>query len=363
MNIKDEKQHRYAVVVAGGSGTRLWPLSRKDLPKQVQKLISDKTLIEETVDRLSGLVDYEHIFISTTKNYANKIAETLPKVPRDNIIVEPMAKGTTAAFALFAETIRRKDPEAVIVSLASDHAVSEVEIFHNTLSSAYNYVEANPTNIALIGIEPTTPDTGLGYIKIDQEVQRDPTVYSVEKFVEKPSLKVAKTYLNSKEYFWNAAYYCFRADTLTAAYHEADPSLTAWSVAYIESGSEADFDKIPIKAHEIEIINAAKFPLALVPANFKWSDIGNWGALHELLAEVEDDAKMVVKDKEQHIDIGSTNSLVVSEDHNKLVATVGLDNIIVVNTKDVLLVLNKEHNQDIKQLLEIIKDKGLTDYL
>lgn len=358
-----DKSHRYAVIVAGGSGTRLWPVSRKDLPKQVQKLISDKTLIEETVDRLSGLVNYNHIFISTTKNYADKIAEMLPKIPRDNIIVEPVARGTTAAFALFSETISQRDPDAVVVSLASDHAVSEVELFHTSLLDAYAYVESHPTNIALIGIEPTRPDTGLGYVKIDQIVQEAPIIYSVEKFVEKPSLKVAQTYLDSGEYYWNAAYYCFRADTLVQAYEEADPAITSWTRAYIESGLVEAFENIPLKAHEIEIINATKFPLALVPADFKWSDIGNWGALHDLLAEIKGDENMVVHDSQQHIDIGSTNSLVVSEDQDKLVATVGLDNIVVVNTDDVLLVLNKAHTQDIKQVLEIIKDKGLNDYL
>lgn len=356
-------QHRYAVIVAGGSGTRLWPVSRKELPKQVQKLISDKTLIEETVERLAGLLSYDHIFVSTTENYASKIRDILPEVPAENIIVEPVARGTTAAFALFSETIRRRDPEAVVLSVASDHAVSEVDLFHSSLLDAYAFVESHPNHISLIGIEPTRPDTGLGYIKIDQQIQDDPVIYSVEKFIEKPSLNVATTYLKTKEYFWNAAYYCFRASTLVQAYEEADSEITKWTAEFIKTNDVADFEKVPVKAHEIEIINANKFPLSLVPANFKWSDIGNWGALHDLLAELENEDKVITKYKEQHIDIGSSNSMVVSENDHKLVATVGLSNTVVVDTPDVLLILNKDHTQDIKQVLEMIKEKGLNDYL
>lgn len=357
------KEHRYAVIVAGGSGTRLWPLSRQELPKQVQKLISDKTLIEETADRLSGIVDYDHIFVSTTENHAQKIAEILPKLPVDNIIVEPVARGTTAAFALFAESIRRRDPEAVIVSLASDHAVSDVEIFHDCIEGAFDFVEKNPTNIALIGVKPSSPDTSLGYVKIDKQVQADPQIFSVEKFVEKPSLSVAKTYFESGEYYWNAAYYCFRAETLVRAYEEADPEIMQWTLAYIDSGNKEDFDKVPKKVHEIEIINAGKFPLALVPAYFQWSDIGSWGALHELLAKVEGNDDMMVLDKDRHIDFDSTNSMVVSKNDKKIIATVGLRNLVIVDTDDALLVLDKSHTQDIKQVLEMIKVKGLSDYL
>ncbi len=361
--IHSVKQHRYAVIVAGGSGTRLWPLSRKELPKQVQKLISDKTLIEETVERLAGILEYDHIFISTTENYVKKIRDILPAIPVENIIIEPVARGTVAAFALLSETIYRRDPEAVVFSLASDHAVSEVDLFQTSLQDAYAYVEAHPTNIALVGIEPTRPDTGLGYIKIDEQVQDTPRVYSVEKYVEKPSLSIAKTYLQSGEYFWNAAYYCFKAAILVEAYEEADPEITKWARAYIDSGLQADFERIPQKPHEIELINAAKFPLVLVPAHFMWSDIGNWGALHDLLAEIEGDENMIVSSNKQHVDIGSTKTMVVAEGTSKLIATVGLENIVIVDTEDVLLVMDKAHNQDIKSLLELIKEKGLSEHL
>lgn len=359
---KNDMKHNYAVVVAGGSGTRLWPVSRKSLPKQIQKLVSDKTLIEETVDRLSGLVPYENVYVSTTGNYAEKIHEVLPKIPVENIVVEPEARGTTAAFALFSETIYRRDPEATVISLASDHAVSDVAAFQEALQNAYDFIESHQTSIALIGIKPNKPDTGLGYIKTDEMLQKDPLVYSVEKFVEKPSAKVAEKYVASGEYYWNAAYYCFKAKTLIDAYNQADPSILRNAQKFLDSNDPADFKKVPIMPHEIELINANLFPLAVVSSDFQWSDIGNWGTLHDLLAELEDD-KNIVATGAEHIDVDSKDCMIVVEDKTKLVATVGLDNIVVVDTKDALLVLDKNHTQDIKSVLKDIEQRGLDKYL
>lgn len=360
MNKKLPK-HNYAVIVAGGSGTRLWPLSRRNLPKQMQKFVTDKTLIDETVERLLGFVPVENIYISTTENFGSKIKEILPMIPEDNIIIEPIARGTTAAFALFTTRIYQRDPEAVIFSLASDHAVTDIDKFQHTMLDAFNYVTDHPKTIALVGIKPTRPDTGLGYIKTRKIIQERPyLVFEVDKFIEKPSHEVAKKYVESGEYYWNAAYYCFKAKTLIQAYKDADPSIIDSIDSYLKSGNVDDFMKAPDKVHEIEIIDSTIYPLAIIPADFAWSDIGNWQALHELLANLE--GKSLVAHGSRHIDINSSNCLILSQE-DKLVASVGLDNIVVVETPDVLLVLNKEQPQEIKQLLEQLKDQGLTNYL
>lgn len=355
-------KHNYAVIVAGGSGTRLWPLSRRNLPKQMQKFVSDKTLIDDTVNRLIDVIPAENIYVSTSVNYAEQIKKILPMIPAENIIVEPEARGTAAAFALFASTIYRLDPEARIFSLASDHAVTDIEKFQETMLNSFQYVTDNPTHIALVGIKPTRPDTGLGYIKIDSEkiLQEKPLVYAVEKFVEKPGSEVAKKYVESDEYYWNAAYYCFSAKTLIKAYKESDPTIIKSINSYLDNGKDEDFINIPDKVHEIEIIDANKYQLVLVPADFSWSDIGNWQTLHELLASIE--GQSLVAHGARHIDINSSNCLIFSHE-DKLVATVGLDNLVVVDTPDVLLVLNKEQPQEIKQLLENLKENGLNQYL
>ncbi len=360
--ISEDRSHNYAVIVAGGSGTRLWPLSRKSLPKQMQKFVGDKTLIDETVERLGSSVPKENIYISTTSAYAEQIKELLPEISEENIIIEPIARGTTVAFSLFSQVIHARDPEAIIFTLASDHSVTGVESFRQALDDTFTFIKSNEKHIALLGIKPTYPDSGLGYIKVDARINDTPPAYSVEKFIEKPSIEVAQKYLETNEYYWNAAYYCFKAATLIEAYREADADLTDRVADYLQSGNIDDFMKAPEKAHEIETINASHYPLAVIPAAFSWSDIGNWSALHDLLSGMGEDPTAVAS-KGLHIDLGSKDSLVMSEDESKLIATIGLKDIIIVNTDDALLVMDKHHSQDIKQLLQNIKDRNLDTYL
>ncbi len=352
--------HRYAVIMAGGSGTRLWPMSRQSLPKQIQKFIGDKTLINETVERLTGLLPVDAIYIATTVNYADKIRELLPEIPQENIIVEPIARGTTAGLALATSIIYQHDPEASIFYLASDHSITGVEQFQEKVNEAYHYVAENPKSILLIGIKPTFPNTGLGYIKKSQSLSNGIEIYSVEKFVEKPTYRVAKRYIDSGDYYWNAAYYCFRADTLLEAYSDAADDLVKAVQHYLSSQDPHDYHKVPVEVQEIEIIDSSKYSLVVMPADFGWSDIGNWQSLYEVLSQMQ--GNNLVSNSPRHIDIASTNCLIFSNDE-KLVATLGLDNIAVVNTPDVLLVLNKNKPQEIKTLLENLKAQGLSEYL
>lgn len=355
--------HNYAVIVAGGSGTRLWPVSRKELPKQMQNLVSEHSLLEDTYERLLGVYDADHILVSTTANYVDKIRSILTDIPEDNFVVEPTAKGPALAFALFAEVLYRRDPEAIVFSMASDHAIAENDAFQEVLRQAHSYVAEYPEHIALVGVKPTRPDTGLGYIKVDAVVQENPRVYSVEKFVEKPSYPVAKKYAESKDFFWNVAYYCFSAKTLLHAYTEASPESVTGVQQYLDTKVATHFDNAPIMPHEIEVINTQKFPLVLIPAAFTWDDIGNWSALHDLLADANGDDSRVVAHTSHHIDVDSQGCMVRSENRQKLIATVGLENIVIVDTEDSLLVMHKDHSQDIKAVIEEIKKRGLEKYL
>ena len=282
----DPHPHRYAVVVAGGSGTRLWPVSRQSLPKQMQALMSEKSLIAETVDRLEGVVPAERIFVSTTANYLEPIRSLLPAIPRENYIVEPESRGPTVAFALLATYLAARDPEAVVFSLASDHAITEVDKFRQAVRTSYEYVEGHPGQIVVVGITPTRPDTGLGYLRVRERLQEDPPVFRAGKYVEKPSLEVAQDYVQSGQSFWNAAYYCFRAGTLLAAYADANPLLVERTAEFLRTDDLETYREIPGEFHEIDIIDSAKYPLAVVPGDFRWSDIGNWSSLHRALADV-----------------------------------------------------------------------------
>ncbi|QQS20259.1 mannose-1-phosphate guanylyltransferase [Candidatus Saccharibacteria bacterium] len=357
------KDHNYAVIVAGGSGTRLWPISRQELPKQMQSLVSQHSLLEDTYERLQGVYSSDHILVSTTVNYVEKIKKILPDIPEENFVVEPTAKGPALAFALFAEVLYRRDPKAIIFSMASDHAIAEKNAFQTVLGQAHDYIGKHPDRIALVGVKPTRPDTGLGYIKVDTEIQADPCVYSVEKFIEKPSYPVAKRYAQSSDFFWNVAYYCFSAKTLLEAYNEASPRSVEQIRAYVDSNDVADFEAAPKMVHEIEVVNARKFPLVLIPAEFHWDDIGNWSALHDLLADANGDKSRVISHTPHHIDVDSQGCMVRSENPDKLIATVGLENLIIVDTADSLLVMHKGHSQDIKTVIEEIKQRGLEKYL
>jgi mannose-1-phosphate guanylyltransferase/mannose-6-phosphate isomerase len=358
-------EHCYAVVVAGGAGTRLWPLSRQALPKQMQSLMSDQTLIAETVERLRGVVPIEHVFISTTENYREHMQQLLPEISSGNFIIEPEPRGTPAAFALLAERLRRQDPDAVVFTLASDHAITEVAVFQETMRTAFGFIDAHPEQLAIVGITPTRPDTGLGYIRAIESVQADPAVLRVAKYAEKPTQEVAQSYVDSGTYYWNAAYYCFRADTLLAAYAAYDKRLVEATSAYLDSGHTADYLRAPAGGHEIDIIDTAKTPLALVPADFTWSDIGNWAALYRSLSELMH-KDVVVRNADHHTDEGSTNSLVINTD-DRIVTTAGLDHIAVITTEDAVLVVDLRRLEEMPEMMlrlfEKLRREGKGQYL
>ena len=351
--------HHYAVVVAGGSGTRLWPLSRQNLPKQMQALMSDKTLIQETVERLRGVVPPENVFVSTTQNYRDKIHELLPDIAIENIIVEPVARGTSAAFALLANHLHAKDPDAIVFTLASDHAIAKVDKFRKTVQDCFAFIEANPGRLAIVGIKPTRPDTGLGYIKVREQLQDAPPVFVAEKFVEKPSHDVAQAYVDSGEYYWNAAYYCFAASTLLAAYEDADPRLVAAAREYAATGDVEAYLKAPEKVHEIEVIDSGKYPLAVVPADFTWSDIGNWVALHKVLSEILG-GDLVTRGTGPHIDVNSVSYL-VHNTSDRVVATAGLDNIVIVATDEAVFVVNMNQLEAAPEITQDLLRKVAAD--
>jgi mannose-1-phosphate guanylyltransferase len=372
----DRDAHRYAVVVAGGSGTRLWPLSRERLPKQIQTLTGDKSLIAETVERLRGVVPAEQIFVSTTRNYAEMIKAQLPSIPRSNFIVEPEAHGTSAAFALFSEELFQRDPAAVVFSLASDHKVTEVERFQDTLRECYEFVESHPEQIALVGIKPTRPDPELGYIKARRKVvDKAHNARAVEKFIEKPRISTASVYLTSDDYYWNAAYYCFTAKTLLEAYDDADPSLVESVRRYRSTGDPADYLAAPRKVHEIEFIDSGKYPLAVIPAEFAWSDIGNW---HSLIALLEHDDETEANDPSLHVNVDSKNCRVRATG-DRVVVTVGVDGASVFSNEDglivrlgkasiiiaprVALVLDEDHHDQLPVAQQLLRDRNKDDYL
>jgi len=357
----------YAVIMAGGTGTRLWPMSRIAKPKQFQKLVGDKTLIQETYDRVKRAVPAENIFVSTNTKYEEEIKLQLPYVKSDNFIIEPSKRNTAPALAYVAAEIYRRDKDAIIATLASDHVVANVDVFCEALKTAFEASNKYPDHLILVGIKPTRPDTGLGYIKMGSAKVKieGEQVFEVDKFLEKPDFATAEKYVQSWEYLWNAAYYFFSAKQLLGWFKDFVPR-THELIAEIDKLKETEgneetevkikelFEKTQDEQFEFAVIEKLDPKKVLViPADLGWSDIGNWGTLHDVLSESYGSS---VVSRGYHLDVDSEKCLVYGAD--KMIATVGLENIIIVDTPDVLLVANKNKAQDVKKLLDKLKEQG-----
>ena len=364
----------YIVIMAGGTGMRLWPMSRKSTPKQLHKLVSDKTLIQETYGRAAKLVPDNHIFISTTPGYVDEIKRQLPKIPEKNYIVEPACRDTMASFGyiLFAieKMIKGKNSEVIISAIPSDHLIKDTEAFVRVFKAAYKAAEENPDQIVTVGINPTRPETGLGYIKIGEQIQEvdGEKIFTVEKFVEKPDPKTAEKYLQSWEYLWNTAYYFVTLSgalewikekrprayqTFEKIEKEIDKGLTSETKRKI-SEYYSTIDVEPIA----NVVSEDQKKVLVIPADLGWSDIGGWETLHEVLSESYS-ATMISRG--HHIDIGSSNCLIYGND--KMIATIGLKDVVIVDTPDAILIANKNKAQDVKKLLEKLKEEGKHLYL
>lgn len=357
----------YAVIMAGGQGTRLWPKSRKNQPKQLQALVSQDSLIRETFDRLLLVTSKDKIIVSTTPEYADEIKTHLPDLLPDNLIIEPYPMGTAAACALVSKIISLKDPEAIVSFFPSDHHIKSPDKFAATLKFAEKVCRKHPGHILTIGLKPTKADTGLGYIEMGSQIdaEADLTAKEVARFVEKPDQKTADKYLASGKYLWNAGMFVWTTKHIISLFAKHLPGTTKVLDAIAKDYGTTDYDPT-LKNLYKEVDNISidygimekEKAIIVIPADFGWSDIGNWGTLLDVVCEVHGTNLVCRGD---HIGVDNTNVLIMG--HNKLIATVGLEDIIVVDTPDVLLVCNGKKDQKIKELINELKDKNRTEYL
>jgi len=353
---KPMKSNYYIVIMAGGSGTRLWPMSRKDSPKQFHKFTSQRSLLQETYDRVKDIVPRENIYVSLVENVLKTTKVQLQKIPKDNFIIEPEAKNTAPAIGLVTTVIFKKDPEAVITTIASDHTLDNKTNFQNSLKKAYEFVKKSPEYFVVKGIQPTRPDTGFGYIQMGKKIQQD--IFAVEKFIEKPDLETAKKYLKKGNYLWNGCYFTFKASEMLKNYQKFSPEIYN-GLREILRGKKVKevykkFSVVPIETAIAEKIEK----IAVIPMDLgHWSDVGTWASLYEILSSKEEQ----VISKGNHIGVDDKNCLVYAGD--RLLATVGLEDIIIVDTPDVTLVCNKNKSQDVKKLIKKLKEQGNNKYL
>lgn len=372
MEEKKYKDHLYAVILAGGGGTRLWPRSRQETPKQFLKLFNNETLTQLAVKRFSEVLPMEKIFIVTvSEDYKNEIVKEIPKLPKENIIVEPARRETGPAHALGALFVEAKDPDAVIMTEAADRLVKPIPRYLETLEMAAKVAYEQHVLIAM-GVEPRYPHTGLGHIKKGKKIKIDGNVdfFKLEQFVEKPPMELAKKYTESGDYLWNAGQYVWRADDLIDSYKRHNPEIyknLQEIKPHIGKSDEqrflkSEYEKMPTISVDYAISEKEK-NFYVVAGDFFWTDIGDW---REVWANSKKDNKsnvFITGDEPggEVIAIDTTDSLVHSD--GKMISVIGLDNIVIVDTKDALLVCSKSHAQSVKKIVEKLKEENRRELL
>lgn len=355
----------FGLVMAGGFGTRFWPKSRVKHPKQLLKIFGEKTMIQNTVERLQPLVPNKHLFIVSTETHSEEIKIQLPFLPPENLIVEPRGKNTAPCIGLSALFMERIDPEDVMVVLPADHLIENNEMFINTLKVGAK-VAAASEGLVTIGIEPSYPATGYGYIQFNQEISNFDgiSVLKVKTFAEKPNLATAKRFLKSGEFLWNSGIFVWKIKTILKEIEEHLPHLYDGLMEIREIlGTEKESETIKrvyrqIKSISIDygVMEHAKEVIVL-KGKFGWNDLGSWDEVYKLLPKDENSNVMIG----HHIIKDGKGCYIDALD--KLVAVVGLNNLIVVDTDDAILICDRNRAQEVKEIVEIAKRKKLDQYL
>ena len=362
----------YALILAGGGGTRLWPKSLDKTPKQFLKIFNNKTLVEITGERLNKILPWEKIFVvTTTKSYGDKIKELLPKLPKNNVLVEPERKDSAAAHALGATFILSKDPDAVIINAASDHFVSPQLNYEKTMFAACKFAFEKKCLIS-IGIKPLYPHTGMGHLKKGDkvDVSEGRFVFKLDKFVEKPPLELAKKYTESGEYFWNANHYVWRADTFLKEVgihaHVLSKGIKVIQERIGKSDEKEVIAREYKKFEKISVdyaISEKTDNFYMIIADYSWTDIGDWNEVWKNLPKDSNGNVIITGDEKggEVINIDTTDALIHTD--GRLIAVVDVDNIVIVDTKDALLVCSKSHAQSVKKIVEKLKEEKRIELL
>ena len=343
-------------IMAGGSGERFWPLSRKAKPKHLLKLVSSKTLLEETVLRIKPLASKpSHLLILTNHEQIPGLRKALPRFPKSSLIPEPAKRDTAPAAALATALALRNNPDAILALLPADAVIGKAPIFRSQLAAAARAAAASPSFITL-GIRPSFPATGFGYLHLGQKTLRSlkgGPFLLVRRFVEKPSLAKAKSYLKSRQYAWNAGIFVWKASTFLAEARRQQPALTRFIEKFPKHGSYAsylkrEFPKLPKISVDYAIMEGAKSVLA-IQAAFPWDDVGSWSALPSQLPT--DKRGNTLRGNITAVD--SQDTLAIAQG-GRQIALLGTKNLVVVDTPDALLVCPKDRVQEVKKLLPLL---------
>ena len=359
---------RYAVIMAGGAGTRLWPMSRTGKPKQLLKFIASggitQSLLQLAASRLRGVVEPAHIYICAGASHANQVMEDLPLLPASQFLGEPMGRDTANAVGFSAAVLQKRDPDATFAVLTSDHIIEPVPVFQDALRKAFDTVEANPEYLLTFGIKPTHPATNYGYVQRGQEFPKNPGVYRVLTFKEKPKEDLARQYVADPAYAWNAGMFIWKARTILqqlqqhfpVAYEGHQKIADAWGTPRQQEVLNAIYPTLPKAPIDTAVMEKAPH-VATIPLDLQWSDVGSWPSYGETLPRDSAGNRTGGGARAQHLD--SRNMLVVSEEQGHLIATVNCADLIIIHTPRATLVCPAKDAEKIKQIVaEVEKGHG-----
>ena len=361
---------QYGVIMAGGAGTRLWPVSRGDKPKQLINVMRGKSLLQLGYDRLRGMLPPERIFVCTGAVHGQAVLENLPELPKENLLGEPEGRDTANAVGFPAAVLAKRDKDAVAAFITADHVIEPVDVFQNSIKTGFDVVAEYPNALVTFGIVPTHGHTGLGYIHRGEALMvkgRSGAAFRVQAFKEKPDKPTADRYVESGRYYWNSGMFVWRCDTVfnelgmhLPENHKLLAAIAdAWGTPNQESVIRELYPKLKKISVDYAIMEPAsqrkgKAQVVVVEMPVKWLDVGSWPALSETLAMDEHDNAI---DAETACFLDSDGNIVISTDPQHLISTIGLSDMIIVHTKDATLVCPKGEAQRVKELVGKVKEK------
>jgi mannose-1-phosphate guanylyltransferase len=360
-------KHTYAVIMAGGGGTRLWPVSRRKHPKHVLPLLGEETLLQSTLRRMEGLVPAERILVVTTAEQAVQLQAQAPGIPSGNFLLEPQPRGTASVVGMAAAILAKRDPDAVMLVLPSDHFIRNRDLFQLVMRVAVQVAQEG--YLVTLGIKPTFPSTGYGYIQQGEALEKkfDYPVYKVVRFTEKPDEKKARKMLSGGDHSWNSGMFIWRADRILDEFHRLMPELAsalkkigaAWATADQKTVLESEWQQLKEATIDYGVMEHARHVAVLPAGGLEWSDVGSWDSLFDVLLPDGDGNVVVNSDL---LPLETHNTLVYSAE-KKLVVTIGVDDLIIIDSGDALLVCHRDQAQQVRQAIENLKKTKRNRYL